>query len=93
MEGMRRARGAVDNAHLAIFVVDWTNAEGAGELLTQLRKEAAAAGGGEEVRDREGEMLARGGGGGGGGYTCDDACHGHWLLASHTNNPTIAGTE
>lgn len=42
-EGMRRARGAVDSAHLAIFVVDSTNARGAGELLKQLREEAAAA--------------------------------------------------
>lgn len=42
-EGMRRARGAVDNAHLAIFVVDSTNADGATALLRQLREEAAAA--------------------------------------------------
>lgn len=40
---MRRARGAVDDAHLAIFVVDTTNAEGATGLLKQLREDAAAA--------------------------------------------------
>lgn len=42
-EGMRRARGAVDNAHLAIFVVDGSDVRGAGDLLQQLREEAAAA--------------------------------------------------
>ena len=39
---MRRARGAVDEAHLAIFVVDTTDADGATALLRQLREEAAA---------------------------------------------------
>ncbi|CAM9786491.1 unnamed protein product, partial [Ectocarpus fasciculatus] len=42
-EGMRRARSAVDNAHLAIFVVDATNTAGATALLGKLREEAKEA--------------------------------------------------
>lgn len=49
IEGMRRARGAVESAHLAIFVVDSTNASGAGELLRQLRQEAEAAAAAEDA--------------------------------------------
>lgn len=40
---MRRARSAVEEAHLAIFVVDTAYAGGATALLRQLREEAAAA--------------------------------------------------
>lgn len=40
---MRRARSAVDNAHLAIFVVDATNTDGATALLGKLREEAKEA--------------------------------------------------
>lgn len=50
-EGIRRARSAVDDAHLAIFVVDGTNAAGAGELLNQMKMEAADAARSTDERD------------------------------------------
>lgn len=62
-EGMRRARGAVDNAHLAIFVVDATNAEGAEGVLKRLRKEALAAVADDDGAEGGGQAPVEGGGG------------------------------
>eukprot|EP00904_Undaria_pinnatifida_P007967 jgi/Undpi1/42/HiC_scaffold_1.g00042.m1 len=64
-EGMRRARFAVDNAHLGIFVVDGSDAAGAGELLTQIREEAAATTAAQDVLGEEGGL-------GGGAAALDD---------------------
>ncbi|CAB1105029.1 unnamed protein product [Ectocarpus sp. CCAP 1310/34] len=79
-EGMRRARSAVDNAHLAIFVVDATNTDGATALLGKLREEAKEAEAEAEAavtaaqRDyaAETEGVFGGGSSGGGSAALDD---------------------
>ncbi|CBN78950.1 TrmE, organellal GTPase involved in tRNA modification [Ectocarpus siliculosus] len=77
-EGMRRARSAVDNAHLAIFVVDATNTDGATALLGKLREEAkeaeAEAAATAAQRDDAAEMEGVFGSGssGGGSAALDD---------------------
>ncbi|CAN0162479.1 unnamed protein product [Ectocarpus sp. 4 AP-2014] len=77
-EGMRRARSAVDNAHLAIFVVDATNTDGATALLGKLREEAkeaeaeAAVTAAQRDDAAETEGVFGGGSSGGGSATLDD---------------------
>ncbi|CAN0369538.1 unnamed protein product, partial [Ectocarpus sp. 12 AP-2014] len=78
-EGMRRARSAVDNAHLAIFVVDATNTDGATALLGKLREEAkeakeaeAAATAAQRDDAAETEGVFGSGSSGGGSAALDD---------------------